>query len=873
MNLQNYTKKPLYIALFFSAFLFMSAIAPLKAENDKSQIYIKKARDHLNLFHYDKARAMLKKAIHLNPKNWEAFYLAGKTLIRQKRHYDAEKFLKKALQLNPNERDCQKALGAVYIMMAKQAKTEGNKIKMLDLLHKACQAYPSNTKIWNTLLENWRTTGDWEKIQNSGKTIVDNNQKVLSQGDDKALQKALVIVARAFYRAGNFPKADYFIKKASMIRQTNEELYQLKRELKSQESANIDKLVDQAKAEIDKKNYPKALTILNQAQKTSSTPRSDIEDLLEKTRKEKNITNFLAMANKAIDQKKYENALDILIEAENQYPYDKRISTLAQEIEKKVKDIRDALDRKNAKLIAAKKVLADKTNNFNNHFNDGKKKEEKELYDLAILSYEKALEYTDDKASLQAKIKELEEKSQTSKQRKQEFSVALAKAENLVSSGSLEEAYFAYQELQENYPEREKDFITGFAEVCLKLNKLQEAEDSLTVFESDSSQEALYNYIKACINYQRGNYSQAGELFARVNEINKNFRPDITKKRMYMFLHKIRYGLLICAIMLAFPLIKFIKGIIRNQQKKNILNKITRIRETGTYAENISFLKDRFEKEDVPNMKEVTMMYADALLRANEPEKAFELVNNLLKRDSRNANAKRIAGEACLASRETSSFALEHIQNLYKLDESRKDIVEYLANTYMAQKADHKLAQEFILKYLSFNPTATEAIIFLADLYIKRSLYSNQSIKIFEKAIKIAPDIPEYYSALIINYNELGQSQNAEDLSKTAKEKFPNDPNFGGNTTSMGDISSLPPTGYPDYDSIGNESPGVTQGGFPDYDNIGLPGESPQQTISPPPAPPLSNNTPADKLACPHCGAPNSLQEYYCNSCGKPLAG
>ena len=869
MNLHKKTVKPLHIA-FLSVFLLISTAQSLNAQNDPSQVYVKKARDHLNLFHYDKAKILLKKAMKLNPNNWEAFYLVGKTLVKQKRHYDAEKYLKKALDLNPKEIDCQKALGAVYIMMAKQAKSDGNKIKMLEHLHKACEAYPSSTKIWATLLDNWRNTGEWKKIRNSGKIILDNNQKTLSQGDDKSLQKALLIVARSFYRAGNFPQADYFIKKASMIRQPNEELYLLKRELKNKASANIDKLVKEARGHLESREYAKAVAILTQAQKTSATPRGDIDELLEKAKKEKNVANFLMLTNKAIKNESYENALDILGEAELQYPNDERILKLAQEVEEKVQKIKKELAKKTANLIKAKKAIAVKKTNFKNHFTDGQKKEDKKLYDLAILSYKKALTYTDDKEALLEKIKALEEKSQTEKQRKQEFSIALAKAENLVSANSLEEAYIAYQELQENFPGREKEFITGLAELCLNLKKLEEAEDALTVFESDSNKEALYNYIKARINYERGNYAQADELFVRVNEINKDFRPDITNKRLFIFVYKIRYGLLICAVMLAIPLLNFIKKVIKNHRKKGILNKITKIKETGKYAENLSFLADRFTKEDVPNMKQVTIMYADALLRSNEPEKSLELVNNLLKRDSRNANAKRIAGEACLVLGETSSFALEHIQNLYKLDQSRKDIVEYLAQTYMNQKADHKIAQEFILKYLSFNPTSSDTIIFLADLYIKRSLYSAQSVKILEKAIKIAPDIPEYYSALINNYQELGQSQNADNLKQEAQEKFPTDPNFGSTPSFTGVAPSN--SAYPDYDSIGNDNPGNTPGGFPDYANIGNNGI--QETPNTPPPPPSVPTPPAaDQLACPHCGSPNSLQEYYCNSCGKPLAG
>lgn len=71
------------------------------------------------------------------------------------------------------------------------------------------------------------------------------------------------------------------------------------------------------------------------------------------------------------------------------------------------------------------------------------------------------------------------------------------------------------------------------------------------------------------------------------------------------------------------------------------------------------------------------------------------------------------------------------------------------------------------------NPGDTEAIKYLADVYISRQAYSQQSIKTFEKAIKNNPDISDYYVALMENHKAIGNTLEAERILETIKEKFP----------------------------------------------------------------------------------------------------
>jgi len=278
-------------------------------------------------------------------------------------------------------------------------------------------------------------------------------------------------------------------------------------------------------------------------------------------------------------------------------------------------------------------------------------------------------------------------------------------------------------------------------------------------------------------------------------------------------------------------------------------------------------------------------------------------------------------------------MGLEHVQALLKIDETRKDVISYLARVYIRQQADHKMAQDFILKAISINPADVESVVYLADVFIKRQTYSQQSLKIFERAIKAAPEIPEYYMAIIENYHRLDNPQEAQKWRETAAARFPAQEEFmedrprtnagqarsGLRLKTESEAAARPaPGAFPDYDSIGNDSGQATPpaGGFPDYENIGndaypsqttgsgaFPdyesiGNEPGQTTAPagggfpdydsigddnenllpplkptaPAAPPAAKQAPpaGPQKNCPHCNAVNSLKDYYCNTCGKP---
>ncbi|MGM0599108.1 MAG: tetratricopeptide repeat protein [Candidatus Rifleibacteriota bacterium] len=860
------------LCLFLLTAVQSDALTP----EEKAAPLIKKARDHLNLFQYEKARVLLEKAIKIDSDNWESYYLAGKSYLKQKKEIYAEKYLRKAHELEPDTVDVQKALAAVYIYLAKQAQKQGKNSEMLGFLHKACRAYPVVTKIWVTLFNKWYSAGQTKKIMDEGEFMVGANKRLLEQGDDKYLQQALVIVARCYYNKRDFPEAEKYLDYANRIRRSNEELYSLRRSIRQQAEDEARKLIENAKQLADSGNYNEALEILEQAQKTTDT--SEIKEIADKIHKESEIKKFLKEADTLRKEEKYYEALEKLEDASIKYPADERIANLMAVVTSKINEIEKAKAQKNAKIIAEKKRRLEKSQKLRFFVNEAKNYEEDKKYDVAIISLEKALKLSPKNELLKKQIEELKEKSRKQKERQNAFATARSKFEDLFNSKKFEEAYHKGKQLLENYPEYELEITPVLAEAALQIENFDQAKELAITFEDSQENELIYNYIRGMVAYNHGDKDLALGFLKKVDKIDPSFREEISSTIWQIYLYKYQAGIYIILLILAFPIVRFAKSSWQNFKKNSILRKVERIREKGNYAENLSFLEERYAKEDCPNMKQISVMLADALLRKGEAKRAYDIVNKVIKRDSKNPHAKRIAGEACLQLQDTSPIGLEHLQNLYKLDENRKDVVEFLAKSYMKNKSDHKLAQDFILKFISLNPNNSEAITYLADTYIRRQLYSHQSLKIFERSIKIAPDIPDYYAALIANHRKLENHDEARKFTEIAQSRFPNDPQFQDNPEPTSPASGSS-GGFPNYDNIGQPAAG-NQGAFPDYENIGSPAGNPggfpdYENIGNepnPPSPPAAPPRPNDPVkVCPHCQAQNSVKEYYCLSCGKPL--
>ncbi len=909
--------KALKLLIIVCLMLFSTSITAVFSQKQigASETLTKKAKDHLNLFQYEQALTLLKQAMDLEPDNWEPWFLAGRAFMKMKKETEAEKYLSKAFQLNPTELELQKALGALYISFAKVSQSKGQTSEMTEFLHKACRAYPAGTKIWQSLMEQWWTAGEYEKIKTEGDLIVKSNSAAFEQADDKNLQAAMVIVAKTYYREGDFGSTSKYLDYASKIRVNNEEMYSIKRELKNKAEENVRNLVNQANELSKSGQYDKALELLKTASKVPGAKSGEILELMDKVEKDASLKKTVKDVDTLVSAKSFEQALEKLHEASTQFPENAEISTRLASVSAVVEKIRDDEARVNAAAAAEKRKKQESARQLALLMNDGQENEEKKNYDLALISYEKALKLTPDDKNLPATIERLKKLAEKARERQNAFSVKFNEFESFFSAGNFEDCYNLGKDLKKDFPEHEKALSAIFAEACLKLNKHDEAREAAIGLEGASEHETLYHYILGIVAYEQGNRDLALEHLGKVKDKNSSFRPGISTTIFFVYLYKMQLGIYILLIGIAFPAFKAGRESLANWKASRMIKRIEQIKETGNYEANLDFLEERFAKEDVPNLKQVQVLLAEALLRKGVPQRAYEMANNLLKKDARNPLAKRIAGEAALIVEDTSPQGLDHIQSLLKIDETRKDVIAFLARVYVKQQADHKMAQDFILKAISLNPSDTESVVYLADVFIKRQTYSQQTLKIFERAIKIAPEVPEYYLAIIENFHRVDNHQEAEKWRETAAGKFPSQEEFmldrpkSGASKSGLKLKSEPatagqqnaartpaPGAFPDYDSIGNADPdssgsqpadglpdyartnqtgqGQQAGGFPDYDSIG---SEPDEAILPPLKPAAKVASPSTNPAvtgpqknCPHCNAVIALKEYYCTKCGKP---
>ncbi|MBU1109437.1 MAG: tetratricopeptide repeat protein [Candidatus Riflebacteria bacterium] len=894
--------RKLIVILFICS---LSSIVLAQGTSGSGEALIKRARDHINLFQYDSALTLLRQAAQLEPDNWEPFFLAGSALLRQKKAAEAESFLVKAHQLNANDLEVQKALGALYISLAKDAQNAGKTQAMNDYLHKACRAYPGGTKIWQTLLETWWNNGEYDKIKEEGELIVKGNSTALDQGDDKSLQTALVIVAKAYYRENDFAGAEKYLTVASRIRYANDDLYSMKREIRNRSEESLRKVVDEANKLFKEGNYGRALELLQTTSKMPGSKSGEISELIERIEKEATLMQSLAKIDDLIRAEKFAEALEPLQEISANYPGEERVGSRLKKVSARVNQLQAEQAKVNAAQIADKNKQREFNRQFNFFLKEAGENEKRGSYDIAVISYEKALKMQPENKDIPAKIQELKKKSVQSKQRQDNFSVSFADFENSFKVNDYAAAYSKGKALIEEFEEHRSIVAPAFAESCLRMEKFDEARSSLTYIETVEEHKNIYNYVKGMIAYNQGDNNLALEHFSKLKS---GFRSDITSTMFWIYLYKFQMGIYIIMLAMLFPAIKTGKEMLSNWKSTSMLRKIDKIKESGDYVANLAFLQERYDREDIPNSKQVAVMLAEALLRTGNPQRAYELVSALLKKDTRNPNARRIAGEACLQLEDTSPTGLEHIQGLLKIDETRKEVISYLAQAYIRQQADHKMAQDYIMKAISINPNDNEAIVYLADTYIKRQTYSQQSFKTLERAIKIAPEVPAYYEAIIENLHRLDNPQEAEKWREMAASRFPSEPAFSdqprkssrvAQSPSPASLGSMPdyesigndaPGGFPDYENIGNNAPGgfpdyenignTSPGGFPDYENIG--NDSSLPNIAPAPLPDWSAkptpkpSTPAisgPQKSCPHCQAINALKEYYCTTCGKPFGG
>ena len=737
----------------------------------------------------------------------------------------------------------------------------------------------------------------------------------------------MVMVAKVYYSEGDFAKAETYLNHASKIKVQNEELYGLKRQIKNQESDRIKKILNQAEYEMNKKQFDKALETLKSAYQLSGSSDSNLEKQIEELEKQISINKYLVEINDLIKKNDYENAAIKVDEALQTFPNNEELNEKSTQINKVLEEIQEKLDEEEREKNRAEELKRKNEMAAFSLKKDASKFESEKDYDNAIASLKKALKYTPNDNQISKKIEELQETSKKERERNTYYSKVNEELKTLISTQNYEECALKAKDLLKDYPEYKETLALTITECYLKLQNYEEASKAADNLKDDKNNQDVYNFAKGIYQYNFGDSAEAKKYLELVkNSNNSKYQSEASSILSWIFIKKIQIGIYIFLVIIVIVVAPKVKDYLKQKNAYNMAKKLERIKETGNYEANYDFLKQRYEKEDVDNMKLVQLLYAAALQKKGEFEQSYQLINEYIKKDSRSPLAKSIAGETAMAIGETSPLGLEQIQGLLKLNENRKDVVEYLAKAYISLKADHKLAQEYISKYISFNPNDSAAITYLADVYISRLNYNAQTIKTFEKAVKANPDKVEYYVALKDNYQNIGNQEEADKMQAIIEEKFPD----YSSAPSKQQEAAYDPYAFPqDYgqqqfsntlnndisqdQSYAQSAQGANtdnsyeqqilqqqmlfqqasnkSNAFPDYDNIGgaqLPGldapldynnlnnQNASQNFGQDPSSNGLQKQPAPiiqgpKKNCPHCGAVNPAGEYYCNSCGKPF--
>lgn len=885
-------KSLLYI---ITVFLFLSLCLSVSA--GISQLMLR-ARNHMNIFQFREAINLLEKVIEVEPDNHQAHYMLGRSYFRLEQLEDSRRHLKKSVELNPDNLEAAKALGAIYVTYATKARDEGNTHAMVDFIHKSCRAYPQSPRMWLNLFNAWWDAGEYHKILSEADFMVRANRSALREASDENLQNSLLIVAKTFFRSGNVVNADRYLTKASRIRAQNSELAQLRRQIDDHLKQQLDSFLKQARTEIERGAYDRAIEILEKASAGSASSQ-DVEDLKREARTLQSVSRITSRSDRLVARQNYEEALDLLSQAVADFPEEDRIISRLSAVEQKVSEINERLAQKHAQNLAQRRERAERERRLEFLINEAKEHEKEMNYELAILSYRTALELDDSQTDLHNEIKRMQNLHNKELKKQAEWENSFNNLQSLFNNENYDEALRQGQQLIQQYDEHIVDISVIAAKAALEINEYDQAISIAYNFYLEEEHSDLYNYIVGMSAYMQRDRARAQEHFNQISR-NSSYRNEIGSALTRIYIYNYRYGIYILMLIFSFPVGRAIKDFLRQHKIRSLEKKIEQIKETGHYAKHLSFLAERHNKQDYSNQKIIKVMYAEALLATSDYQNAYQLATDVLKKDGRNIQAKRIAGEASLKLENKSPTALELVQNLYKIDESRKDVVDYLAEAYMDMQADHKLAQDFILKHISIHPTSERAVLFMADIYLKREIYNEQSAKIFEKATSMKPEEKSYYQALLYIYSQTNRQNDYDRISELAHKNLSEpifeaeqntqetnvyDQQHSQHTSETSHTSPLPNSDqlYPDQPENDQQQENISRPsrsfGMPDYDNIGEENDN-ETTINDNETTNQSNSDKPTKgipegptQTCPHCSATNSIKDYYCLSCGKPLQG
>lgn len=801
--------------------------------------YLKKGKDYYGLFQYQQACENLEKAVSFDSSGFEAHYYLGLSLRKLNQLEKAAQILEKALKLGPDEDDCRKALGSIYLQFAKDQKQAGNRERMLGFLQKACMAYPQNTAVWVSLYELWSGDRRWQAIADTARHLKQHNQPALEAGDDTNLQKAFILAAKACIALRDHGAAREYLTQAGRIQTPNDELLRLKSSLTQQSTQVATDLAGEGRAALEAGNFKLAIDLLQKAQ-SAEPANSEIAGMIDQAQKRQTIRDFTKSADAAEKAGDWETALSHITRALEFTEGDKLLEERAASISALIERKNKAAEKTRTDAIARKQAQIDQNQKLSALLKAAEESEKKRSFEAAALSYQQALSLAKGDSDITASLERVQKAAVGEKERLEAYTARFSEAMRKISDEDKpDEAFAIFKELSEDPLNSRADLLPFLLKTSALMQRWDDTAGFLEELSGIASESDHIDYYSGLLAFRKGDYQAARESLTALQKRNPGYAPDIGSMLWKVRFEKYKAGIYITLFFILFWLSGPIMAFLRNFREARIDSAIENALTGGRYAAAIPLLEARLADTGyTKNRKNLMVSLADAYLRQGRTAEAANQAAAVTAKDPRNPNAQRILGEATFQLGDRSAEGLERIIGLYRLDENRRDVLAFLAGQFRAGKHESKTALELLTRQFQISPDDRETLFYLADLYEKRQSFSAATLKVFERAVRFAPEKSAYHVCLASCLMQAGKQDEAAKIVEKAIEKWPDDPN----------LLRLRP---------GPASAQSRETAFPTPVN--------EESIS-------STSIPVgDQVKCPHCGKPNSPREYYCATCGKPL--
>ncbi|MBF0544344.1 MAG: tetratricopeptide repeat protein [Candidatus Riflebacteria bacterium] len=904
-----------FVQIVVFAFLFF--LSPLFA--DSYDDYLKTGQDHLNLFHYKEAGEFFKKATEVNPNRIEAFYQLG---VTQKKLNDIEsaiKNLEKAISIAPDDLDTEKALAGIYIKLAKDFRQSNNKDEMLKYLKKAIFSYPQNTSGAATLFEMLGKAQQWDEIIAFADKFKKANKDGIDAGDDKNLQNSLIWIAQSYVEKKDLAKARDFVRSAGMIHHPNDSLSKLQKELPEETKTISVSLVAEAKDLLTKGDLKKALEKIKEAQDASPDDQ-EINDLFNKVQSKMALSDFVREADSAEKAGKYSEALEFVNRAIGLNEENQQLRKKAEFLNQKLDEAEKLKAQKRALELTAKKAQFDQSTKLNSLLKAAKENERRGSFSSAKIIYEQALAIATDSQEIKDSLARVTKSAQEGEARVKKLGQNLAQASRFMMEEKYDEAYALLKEAIDEPLSKKEEVFPLIIECSIKLEKIENAEKFTEAFAKIASKSAKLTFYQGLIAFKKEDYPAACEIFGTLPPTYNENTSEISSMKWIIRYHKYKIGIFLFLLIFGWKVTFGIWEMLKSFWKSSQLRKIESYLATGKFEKVIPLIEKQLaDSEALPNRKALMASLADSYLKTNRFHDAKERALEVLAKDPKNAVVNRIIGEACFQLGDTSPEGLERISNLLKIDENRKDVMVFLVNFFKSQNNDNKMAIDLMQKYISICPDDSETLLYIAEIYLRRSSFSSTNLKIFERASKFFPDREEFlhgFAQCLIQSGKREEAEKVMDIGskkwpdselfparRAAKEKSPSSELPSRSSLQQASNSSSPsntsrtetPLRVPKVSSSRVETPirpsvpkppstRVETPIRPSVSKVSIKTQIPESEEDGTPAiafkmpdkqsisKPSASKAPSETIVCQSCKTENPTREYYCSKCGKPLA-